>query len=149
MAAAQDLGVEQRARLRRVIAIEDRAEAGAHVAITDIGHETDAALVHADERHAVAHEIARRGEHRAVAADDHGEVGLLAQCRVVEPAAAELFGGFFLDQGGAAALFEKSGKLGDRCGDFRSAELADQCNTTKARCHSVVLATGGIEASVQ
>ena len=117
--------------------------------MTDVGHEADAALVHADERHAMAHEIPRRGEHRAVAADHHREIGLAAERGVIDAAATELRGGFLLDERSAAACLEKSGELGERCRDFRRAELADQCDAAKARCHSALLTTGAITASVQ
>ena len=78
LAVAQDLGVEQRALLDRVLAVEDRADAALHVVVADVGHEADAALVDADQRHAVAHQVARGGEHGAVAADDDREVGALS-----------------------------------------------------------------------
>ena len=67
--------VEQRALLEAVFAVEDRADAGLHVAMADVGHEAEAPLVDADQRHVVPDEVARGGEHGAVAADHDGEVG--------------------------------------------------------------------------
>src|SRR5882672_9585694 len=126
-------GFQQRALLDAVLAIENRADAGAHVVVADVGHETDAALVHADQRHVVAHEIARRGEHRAVAADDDRELGVGADRRIVDAALAEVGRGLALDQHFAAALFEHPAQLPQRLRDLGTAQLADQGDAAEAR----------------
>src|SRR5207253_664638 len=132
-APADDLGVEHRAVLDRVLALEDRSDARLHVAVTDVGHEADAPQVDADHRNAVAHEIARRGEQRAVAADDDREIGRSADRGVIEAALADHGRGFFLEEDFAAALAEKCDQLTQRCRDLRAAELADQSNAAEAR----------------
>src|SRR5947199_297437 len=126
-------GFQQRALLERVFAVEDRADAGAHVVVADVGHETDAALVHADQRHVVAHKIARRGEHRAVAADDDRQLGLGADRHIVDAAQAEVGRGFALDQHFAAALLEHRAQLPQRLRDLGTAQLADQGDAAEAR----------------
>src|SRR6266850_1410258 len=126
-------GFQQRALLDAVLAIENRADAGAHVVVADVGHETDAALVHADQRHVVAHEIARRGEHRAVSADDDRELGVGADRRIVDAAHAEVGRGLALDQHFAAALFEHAAQLPQRLRDLGTAQLADQGDAAEAR----------------
>src|SRR5204862_2601406 len=124
---------QQRALFNAVPALEDRADARAHVVVADVGHEPDAALVHADQGHVVAHEVARRGEHRAVAADDDRELGLGADRRVVDAAQAEVGRGLALDQHFAAALFEHLAQLPQRLGDLGTAQLADQGDAAEAR----------------
>src|SRR5438067_8242542 len=101
--------------------------------MADVGHEADAALVHAHHRHAMAHQVARRGEQRAVAADHHRKIGRSADRGVIEAALADDGGGFLLDEGLAAALLQKSGQLTQRCRDLRAAELPDQGNAAEAR----------------
>src|SRR2546421_7201479 len=101
--------------------------------MADIGHEADASLVDAHDGHAVAHEVARRGEQRAVAADHHGEIGRCADGGVIEAALADTGSGLFLDECLAAALLQKSGQLMQRCRDLGAAELADQGNAAEAR----------------
>src|SRR5436190_3827906 len=124
---------QQRPLFNAVPALEDRADARAHVVVADVGHEPDAALVHADQGHVVAHEITRRGEHRAVAADDDRELGLGADRRVVDAAQAEVGRGLALDQHFAAALFEHLAQLPQRLGDLGTAQLADQGDAAEAR----------------
>src|SRR5712691_9264756 len=131
--SASDFRVDQGALLDAVLAVENRADAGAHVVVADVGHETDAALVHADERHVVTHEIARRGEYRAVAADDDRELGIGADRRIVDAAQAEVGRGLALDQHFAAALFEHAAQLPQRLRDLGTAQLADQGDAAKAR----------------
>src|SRR6266850_1294404 len=125
--------LQQRALLDAVLAVENRADAGLHVVVADVGHETDAALVHADERHVMAHETARRGEHRAVAADDDREIGAGADRRRVDAAHAEVGRGLALDQHFAAALFEHRAQLAQRFRDLGAAQLADQGDAAEAR----------------
>src|SRR5438874_3796072 len=131
--AAQDLRVEHRALFQRVLAVEDRADAGAHVAVADVGHEADAPEIHTDHGNTMAHEIARGGEQRAVAADHHGELRSSADLGVVEPGAADLLGGFLLDESVAAARLEECDQFAQRCTDLRAAELADQRDAAEAR----------------
>ena len=117
LAAAQDLGLEQRALLDRVVAVEDRADAGLHVVVPDVGHEAEAPLVDADQRHAVAHQLARRGEHGAVAADHDREVGP----------------GFAFGEDLAAALAQEVAQLVQGRFDLRAAQLADQRDAAETR----------------
>src|SRR5581483_1865077 len=131
--AAQDFGVEHRAFFDAVLAVEDRADAGAHVAMADVGHEADAPEVHADHRHAVTHQIACGGEQCAVAADDHREIGGAANGGVVETRAAGFGSGLLFDQRVAAAGLEERDELAQRRADLRAAELADQRNAAEAR----------------
>src|SRR3989440_13048818 len=101
--------------------------------MADIGHEADASLVDAHDGHAVAHEVARRGEQRAVAADHHGEIGRCADGGVIEAALADTGSGLFLDECLAATLAQKCGQLAQRCRNLGAAELADQGNAAEAR----------------
>src|SRR6185295_1412838 len=115
LAVALDLRVEERAFLDHVAAFENRAEAGAHVVVADVGHEAEPALVDADQRHAERHEIARGGEHRAVAAGDDREIGAFAL-------------GLHL----AAALREKRANRLQRSVDFAAVRLADERDATES-----------------
>src|SRR5436190_6121981 len=124
---------QQRPLFNAVPALENRADAGAHVVVADVGHETDAALVHADQGHVVAHEIARRGEHRAVAADDDRELGPGADRRIVDAAQAEAGRRLALDQHFAAALLEHPAQLPQRLRDLGTAQLADQSDAAESR----------------
>ena len=103
--------------------------------MADVGHEADAALVHADHRHAVAHQVARRGEHGAVAADHHGEIRLRADGGVIEPRRADLGGGVLFHQHLAAAFLEERGELGERRRDLGTAELADEGDAAEFSVH--------------
>ena len=47
----------------------------------DVGDETEPPLIDADQRHAIAGELAADAEHGAVAADDQAQVALLADGR--------------------------------------------------------------------
>src|SRR5207237_2095643 len=98
----------------------------AHVAMADVAHEADAPEVDADHGHAMAHQVARGGEQRAVAADHHREIGSGAERGVVEPLAADLLGGLFFDASVAAARFEERDELAQRCTDLSAAEIAEQ-----------------------
>jgi hypothetical protein len=88
--------------------------------MADVGHEADAPEVDADERHAVAHQLARRGEQAAVAADDHREVG----------------SGVALGEHLAAAPLEESAHLAQGLVAFRAAQLADQRDAAESRLGS-------------
>ena len=101
--------------------------------MADVAHEADAPEVDADHGHAMAHQVARGGEQRAVAADHHREIGSGAERGVVEALAADLLGGLFFDESVAAARFEKRDELAQRCTDLRAAELADQRDAAEAR----------------
>ena len=74
-AVAPDFGVQQRTLLDRMTTLEDCPDCLAHVLERDVGHESDAAEVDSGERHAVAHQVARCGQHRAVAELHVGRIG--------------------------------------------------------------------------
>src|SRR6185503_13466105 len=120
LAVPLDFAVEHRALLDRVVAVEDRAEAGLGVVLADVGHEAEAPEVDADQRHVPAHQLARRGEHRAVAADHDREVGL-----------GVAFGDDF-----AAALAQKFTQLLEERFDLGVAQLPDEKDPAKRSRHA-------------
>jgi hypothetical protein len=68
----------------------------------------------------VAHELTRRGQHGAVAADDDREIGF----------------GFAFRKNMAAAPQEERAQITQRGIDFRAAQLADERNPTEIRRHA-------------
>src|SRR6185503_18021985 len=133
----------------RALAVEDRADAALHVLVADVGHEADAALIDADDGNVMAHEVARGGEHGAVAADDHGEIGALAERRVIEAAGAALRRSVLLEQNFTAALAQIVGQRAQRSRDLGTAQLADQRDAPEARPAFPLRSAGSHAPSVQ
>ena len=73
---APHLGGEHGPLLDRVLAGEYLSHRCEHVARGDIGHEAEAPLIDADQRHAVQCQMPGRIEHAAVPALHHGQVCL-------------------------------------------------------------------------
>ena len=72
------LGREQHARLGHVATLEHRADSLEHGVDGDVGEKAEPSLIHPDQRNIVWGQGARDVEHRAVAADDDGQIGHFA-----------------------------------------------------------------------
>jgi hypothetical protein len=76
---ALDGGMEQRTRLLDIAAVEHRAQRRLHAGQRNVGQKSQPTLVDADQRNIVRGELARIRQHRAVAADDDGEIDCLTE----------------------------------------------------------------------
>ena len=84
MAVAKHPGVHQAAVVFFVFAAQHRRQRGAVVIERDVGDETQAALVDADQRNAMGRQLPPDTQHRAVAADDQHQVALRADARQIQ-----------------------------------------------------------------
>ncbi len=132
---ADDLGVDQRALLHRVVTRQDRAHRAPHVVQGNVGHESQPPLVDAHHGNPVAHKVARRRKHRAVTAHDHREVGAGPDLRITgRPCSrSDIDCRFLLDHHVAALLAQESGKGVQGLRDLPALEFADQGNMAKGR----------------
>ena len=76
-AVAHHLRVHQAAVVFLVLAAQHGGQRGLVVVERDVGDEAQPALVDADQRHAVARQLAADAQHGAVAADHQAEIALL------------------------------------------------------------------------
>ena len=131
--------LEHRALLFLVFAGHHRGERLLEAVGGDVGDEAQTPLVDADERCAVARELARDAEHRAVAAEHHREVALAAEFVDIER-------GVGIDPGALRSLrLERNGEpLADEDGGDAlehlayafGLKLADERGVSKAGGHS-------------
>ena len=84
LAVARDFGGQQQAIFLGKTAVEQIIHAGQQVVAGYVRHEPEAALIDADQRHAITSQAARRVEHGAVAAEHDRQIGMGAN--VVETA---------------------------------------------------------------
>ena len=128
----------QRAVFERVTSFENRADRFAHRRESNVRHESDAPLVHADQRDRVRSQAARGRQHGSIAADHDRQVGSAAQCLHLETSAAQAHRhrGLTLDEHLAAAILEKRMQLGERIGNARTIQLADDGHTPEGRTHN-------------
>jgi hypothetical protein len=131
--AAHDLGVEQHARFGDELAVEQVVHAGQHVGARDIGHEAEAPLVDAHQRHPIACQLPCGIEHGAVATDDDRQVGVRTEPgeTAARPTSQAKCGDhvgrrLLLDQNGHATLMQVSGQQANRLGNLRTVVLSDQ-----------------------
>ncbi len=76
-------GGKHGALLDRMAAGEDLGHRVDHVGRSDVGHETEPALVDADQGHAMRRQMPRGVEHASVASLDHGQIGARADFIVI------------------------------------------------------------------
>ena len=138
-AVALDVALEHGALLVLEIAGQDGCERALVLAQADVGDEAQAPLVDADERRAVAGELAGDAEHGAVTADDDGDVARFAERARGEPGVgvdAGVGGGAFLERHRQAVADQEGGHRLELFADALGVELADQRSVPEAGRHS-------------
>ena len=138
-AVALDVALEHRPLLFVVLALEDGGERRLVAAEGDVGDEAEPALVDADERRAVAGELAGDAEHRAVAAEDDRDVaggaeGLgIERGPGVDAGVARRLG---LDRDRQAARDQEFRDRAELFADAAGVEFADERSVPEAGRHS-------------
>jgi len=106
-AVAPHFGGKHGALLDRMAAGENLGHRVEHVGRSDVGHETEPALVDADQGHMVRRQVPCGIEHAAVASLDHGQIGARPDFIVVRDGKtgdAAVLRGLFLHQHVACVL---------------------------------------------
>ena len=100
-----------------------------------------ASLVHAHQRHIERRERPRDVEHRAVAAEHDGQIGLVPELLQRKPRIAaipDVAGGEPVDHDLDATRFQEGAELQQRLRDLRALVLADQRDALETRAHDPI-----------
>ncbi len=126
---------EQGASLLDVMALEHVGQRRRHAGERDVRQESQPALVHADQGNVEGRELSTESQHRAVAADDDREVGMLAKfgCRDgCGTCNGCILGRLGVQHDAMAPRRQECAEPRERCGDGGRGAPADEGDARKA-----------------
>jgi len=131
--------VEQRACLFHVTPVEHRGQRAFHIGERDVGQESEAALIDADQRHIERREPASDRQHRAVATDSDRKLGVASELfrrRGGVAGQRRALRGLRIEDDIVTAVRQKRRQALERLGDAGARVAADQRDCCEALCRT-------------
>ena len=142
LAGTAHLGIEHNAPIGLEAAAQHRRQRVAHLIERDVSHETEPAVVDADQRNPERCQLARHTEHRAVAAQHDRDVGFLADCvhrMRIELVESQVLGGGVLEQHAPAGGLHDAGDRQQRLANAFRAGLAEEGDVPEGLGHASIM----------